>query len=472
MNTDTYNNSPEQEKKMKNSEGLHTGAGTAENKTDREARTLMLRDYIKRLSQGESLETVRKDFIAHFSEAEPFEIMQAEQMLIREGMNYRDVQKLCDVHSALFHGATREEKIANAEKAVQKSLASASDAGAAKPDNDINPEKIRTDKLSAFRKLADIPGHPLNLFRSENEAIEDVIDQIQNLLTEATGDDGTFTTNPADAWKLRENVNLLRKAAIHYAKKGDLLYPHLNARYNISGPSKVMWGVDDEIRDELRKLCEKLTPADDLNDVTVDSSTAERLKKVTTRMKEMIYKENNILFPICAKFFSREDWIGIYRDSKDYGLCLVRELPLWKEGEEAKESGPDQSAEISLPSGHFTLEQLRAVLNTLPVEISFVDENNINCYFNEGHKLFKRPLNAIGREVFTCHPPKVEAMVRAIIEEFRAGTKDSIPVWMTKEGVPVLVTYTAVRDNSGRYLGTLECVQKMDAAEQHFTKQH
>ena len=121
-----------------------------------------------------------------------------------------------------------------------------------------------------------------------------------------------------------------------------------------------------------------------------------------------------------------------------------------------------------MPGGHVTLEQLTALLNTIPVEITFVDENNINRYFNEGPKLFKRPSMAIDREVFSCHPPKIEPMVRTIIEDFRNGVRDEFPVWAEKQGKTMLIKYMAVRDKNGKYLGTGEFVQEMDFAKEHF----
>ena len=128
--------------------------------------------------------------------------------------------------------------------------------------------------------------------------------------------------------------------------------------------------------------------------------------------------------------------------------------------------------EIQLPSGHLTPYQLDAMLNTIPMELTFIDENSVNKYFNDGDdmKLFKRPLMAIDREVFSCHPPKIEPMVRSIIEDFRIGNRDSVDVWNSRDGQPVLVKYMAVRDKENNYVGTLECVQPMGFAEKHFCK--
>ncbi|SEK92733.1 hypothetical protein SAMN02910377_02211 [Pseudobutyrivibrio ruminis] len=406
----------------------------------------LLKDYIKRLSNGESLESVRADFVDNFSDVEAFNIMQAEQQLMKEGVPFTEVQKLCDVHSALFHGKTREEKIANAEKEVEASAARVT-------------SNITIEKREAAKKQAEIVGHPLHLFTKENEALTEEINKTKSLIEDIKIDPSDDNNR-----KIIEIIDNLRKVAIHYAKKGDLLYPHMKAKYDISGPSDVMWSVDDEIRDELKFIADS------------DFRNAEylgRLEHAITRMEEMIYKEQNILFPICTKFFTDEEWYKIYQDSKDYAPCLV-DFIKWPEAETAlsKENATSNATEdiIYLPGGHFTPAQLRAMLNTLPVEISFIDENDINCFFNEGPKLFKRAGMAIGRDVYSCHPPKIEMMVRSIIGDFKSGARDKVSVWMEKEGIPVLVEYIAVRDDNGQYIGTMECVQKMDEAKKHFEK--
>ena len=108
-----------------------------------------------------------------------------------------------------------------------------------------------------------------------------------------------------------------------------------------------------------------------------------------------------------------------------------------------------------------TLTQLRAVLNTLPMEITVIDDQDINRFFNEGEKFFKRPKMAVGRKVYSCHPKHVEPMVRMLIHDFKSGKKDSMSIWSEKEGKPVLINYYALRDPSGKYLGTMEAVQLM-----------
>ena len=193
----------------------------------------------------------------------------------------------------------------------------------------------------------------------------------------------------------------------------------------------------------------------------------------------MIYKENNILIPNCAVNFTDEEWYGVYYDSKDYAECFAVDNGKWDEAESYRDeynrkhnltdSMPvSGNGEIVLVGGHFTLEQLTAVLNTIPIEITFVDDNDTNVFFNEGPKVFKRPGMALGRKVYSCHPPKIEKQVRRIIQEFKDGTLDEVPIWMNKNGTTFLVKYMAVRDKNGKYLGTMELVQDMEFARKYF----
>lgn len=304
------------------------------------------------------------------------------------------------------------------------------------------------NKKERAAALMALPGHPLNTLRRENDALELLLSAARERL--AAGED------TADLLKQ------LRGLSVHYAKKGDLLYPLLKTRYEIAGPSDLMWTEDDEIRDELAALCRAERGED----------WAARLDAVLKRAQEMVFKENNIFFPICAVNLSEEEWRGIYRDETDYGSCLgIARYPWEGAGETAAaETLPETAGEIVMPGGHLTREQLIALLNTIPMEITFVDAQDINRFFNEGPKVFKRPGMALDRDVFSCHPPKIEPMVRAILEDFRAGKRNRVPVWTEKGGRTMLVTYLAVRDREGTYLGTVELVQDMEFAREHFTK--
>lgn len=404
------------------------------------SRTEQLKDYLKRLGEGEELKNVRADFVREFSEVEAAEIMQAEQELLKEGTPLSEVQKLCDIHSALFHGTTTEEKMAGSEKETEASLLRTKAQEELAKKNSF-PKRDYADKNARAADMEAITGHPLYTLSKENKVLSALLTKYKKSRDEAL-------------------LPQIRELSVHYAKKGDLLYPLLKVKYGISGPSDVMWTVDDEIRDELGALAKGSERGENWN---------IRLDAVLTRAEEMIYKEQNILFPICAVNFTKEEWFGIYHDSKDYAVCFGVAQETWEDAEGSKTSVKASiEGRIDMPGGHLTLEQLTALLNTIPMEITFVDTDNINRYFNEGPKVFKRPGMAIGRDVFSCHPPKIEPMVRRIIDDFRNNRRDSVPVWMEKGGRTMLVKYMAVRDKSGKYIGTAEFVQDMEFAKEHF----
>lgn len=383
-----------------------------------ESRTEQLKAYLRRLGEGEDLESVRKDFAEKFSDVDAHEIMDAEQQLMAEGTPLEEVQRLCDVHSALFHGATSCE---------------------------THSAPADGNKFTALM-LSGIEGHPLHTFTKENEAIQALLDK----------------------WNIDKGFDIfrrLREVGIHYDKKGDLLYTLLKVKYDVTGPHSVMWTVDDEIRHEMGLLVKE-------HDGMPSDEWLARANAVLERVEEMIYKETNILFPICAERFTDEEWRGIYRDSKAYAVCLGVENGVWEGAADvsAQSDKSDKSGEIVFPCGHLTLPQLTALLNTIPMEISFIDADNINRYFNEGFKVFKRPGMALDRDVFSCHPPKIEPLVRSIIDSFRNGKADSVQEWVEKDGHLMLVQYKAVRDPQGTYLGTVELDQNMDIAREHFAK--
>ena len=395
-------------------------------------RVEQLKGFLKRLGTGEDLGAVREDFASQFAHVEASEIMKAEQGLMREGTPLAEVQQLCDLHSALFHGSTIHEQMESEHAKVEAVLEA-------------------QEKSKSVVSLVETVGHPLNRLTEENKALD--------VLIEAT------KVKVADKTATVDDVNEVRQVSIHYAKKGDLLYPHLKVAYDISGPSMVMWTVDDDIRDGFGRLARAKS---------IDDAWYEEFDGLLTRAQEMIYKEQNILFPICAENFSTEEWYQIYKDTEQYEEIFGVERVAWAEAEAAlatqttNASGDDNT--IALIGGSLTVDQLNAMLNTMPMEVTFVDHEDINRYFNDGEKVFKRPTTAIGRDVYSCHPPKIEPIVRGIIDSFRKGERDNVAVWLEKVGRPFYVNYMAVRDQNNNYLGTLELVQDMQFAKDHFKR--
>ena len=397
--------------------------------TDSE-RVEQLKGFLKRLGTGEELGAVREDFASQFKHVEASEIMKAEQGLMREGTPLEEVQQLCDLHSALFHGSTIHEQM-DAEHAKVEAVLEAQ------------------EKSKSVVALVETVGHPLNRLTEENKALDELIEAIRPKVADKTA---TY-----------DDVNTVRQLSVHYAKKGDLLYPKLKVDYAIGGPSMVMWTVDGDIRDQLGDLAKSSQSVDDWY---------RRFDELLTRAQEMIYKEQNILFPICAENFTTQDWYQIYKDTAQYEEIFGVKRLAWPDAEHAlaESPAPADTADntIALIGGTFTIDQLDAMLNTMPMEVTFVDHEDINRYFNDGEKVFKRPTTAIGRDVFSCHPPKVEPIVRGIIDSFRKGDRDNVAVWLEKQGRPFYVNYMAVRDQNNNYIGTLELVQDMQFAKEHF----
>ena len=409
----------------------NTEANAEDTVTDSE-RVEQLKGFLKRLGTGEELGSVREDFASQFKHVEASEIMKAEQGLMREGTPLEEVQQLCDLHSALFHGSTIHEQM-DAEHAKVEAVLEAQ------------------EKSKSVVTLVETVGHPLNQLTEENKALDALIESIRPKV--------------ADKTATIDDVNTVRQVSVHYAKKGDLLYPKLKVDYAIGGPSMVMWTVDGDIRDQLGDLAKSSQSVDDWY---------RRFDELLTRAQEMIYKEQNILFPICAENFSKEEWYQIYKDTAQYEEIFGVKRIAWPEADAAlatqtsKSSGDDNA--IGLIGGTLTVDQLDAMLNTMPMEVTFVDHEDINRYFNDGEKVFKRPTTAIGRDVYSCHPPKVEPIVRGIIDSFRKGDRDNVAVWLEKQGRPFYVNYMAVRDQNNNYIGTLELVQDMQFAKEHFAR--
>lgn len=397
-------------------------AETPQEASTPEERSQLLQSYIRRLTAGEDLKTVQADFVKHFRGVDAEEIASAEQQLIRSGMPIGEVQRMCDVHSALFHGST------------------------------VSEDLFRKGIDSQTMRLVKEEGHPLNILYQEDVAIDGLMNEVQTLLAEGV-----------QPMMMQRQLRGLQTLTDHFAKKGNLLYPLLRNRYDVDAPYNVMWGVDDEIRNQLHRLCKQ--PVD-------DEDWREKMKEVLKREQEMIYKEVNILFPLCADHFSEDDWQEVRTEIDGFRPAVIGGYPEWPRHRHTHPlyRAEETTAEVRLPSGHLTPGQLTAMLDTMPYEVTFVDDRNINRYFNQQReeKLFKRPLMALDRPVFDCHPPRVQPVVRKLLEDFRNGHRDSFEVWSEKGGHDVLIRYMAVRDEAGKFLGTLECVQVMDFARKHY----
>lgn len=383
---------------------------------NRAQRVRTLKTIIRRLHAGEAPDAVRTSLKELVCQTDYSEVMAMEQELIAEGMPVEEIQGMCDLHSQV----TREVLV----------------------------------------QLAPAPlpsGHPVDTFRRENEALRESISRLQVAMSRIleTADEGDASA-PLLEW--RQALNELQDVEKHYQRKEHLLFTALE-RHGISGPSKVMWGKDDQIRQLLKDLSVALRES--------GASVAEwKLLAATTgaaaanSLHEMIYKEEQILFPICLERFTADEWAEIWASSPRYGWCLVEPRQEYKPaGAVASDRAADTDG-VSLPTGTLSLKQLTAIFSTLPVDLTFVDADDRVAFFSEGpHRVFARSRAIIGRMVQNCHPPRSVEVVEHILSDFRSGRQSVAEFWIQFMGRFVHIRYFAVRDEEGHYLGTLEVTQ-------------
>lgn len=285
---------------------------------------------------------------------------------------------------------------------------------------------IFEDSLEKNLRPEESPGHPIHTYMEENRAAEELIADIRE--------------NPTP-----ELIQKLADIEIHYTRLENQLFPMLEKR-EFEGPSQVMWAKHDEVRQLIRQGSE------------VDA------EEFATQVEDMIFKEETILFPTSLELLSIQDWQKVKNGEEEIGFAWVSPGDEWKPVtpeviHEVKE--PPQLADIlSMQTGKLTLEQINLIMTNLPIEISFINENDEVAYYSDTkERIFPRSPGVIGRKVQRCHPPKSLDKVMKIIEAFKTGQEDVAEFWINMNGKYIHIRYFAIRDNSGKYRGTLEVMQ-------------
>jgi DUF438 domain-containing protein len=190
------------------------------------------------------------------------------------------------------------------------------------------------------------------------------------------------------------------------------------------------------------------------------------------RIREMIYKEENILLPMILEKLDEEEWKSIARESKEFGYCLLDKVPQWSalveapastaavDGEPARRAHSPALGTLVMPSGSLMPKEIVKILDTLPLDMTFVDKDDKVKYFSQGKdRVFERTVSILGRDVANCHPPQSVHVVEKILDSFKNGEKDHEDFWIRMGPKFVYIRYYAVRSDSGEYLGTLEVTQ-------------
>lgn len=376
-----------------------------------------LKELILELHNGVSPEEVERKLVEHLRDVPYGEVVEVEQQLINEGLPAEEVLRFCDVHSKVLEGHI--------------------DHAGAKPVP---------------------PGHPVDVFLHENKALLAVVENARKLVAELVQSDASQI--PSHLLALKAQFNALMDVDKHYRRKENLLFPFLE-KYGITGPPKVMWGKHDEIRDLLKASIEALGAEGSVTQDEAQTLAELVLTSALDGVDDMTMKEEAILFPMAMDKLTDIDWYEVAQQTVEIGFCLYDPKVEWKpEGVEVKSKSRAERNTISLPSGSMTTAELLAILNTLPVDLTFVDKNDKVKYFSQGkHRIFDRNRAILNRDVRLCHPPSSVHIVDQIINDFKNGKEESAPFWITLHGKFIHIEYFALRDDEGNYLGTLEVSQ-------------
>ena len=374
-----------------------------------------LKELLLKIHHGVSEESVRNELLLSLSQIPYGEVVEVEQELISEGLPEEEILDLCDAHSAVLEG--------------------------------------RVD-LSALKPVFD--GHPVDVFRKENEEIRKLTNSIFALISEIRRETDDTISNKII--KLRGLFNTLYDVDKHYQRKEYLLFPYLE-KAGITGPPKVMWGKHDEIRELVKGSIEVLETTE-MTKEEFEAVAEIVLELAAAGTKEMITKEEEILFPMSLDVLTEADWYEISKQSLEIGFCLYDPSVTWKPDwaeEQSINELQKSGSHIQLPSGSFSAEEIMTILNTLPVDITFVDKDDKVKYFSQGtERIFQRNRAILNRDVRHCHPPASAHIVDKIIDDFKSGRQNSAPFWINMGGKMIHIEYFALRNDKGEYLGTLE----------------
>lgn len=435
-----------------------------------ENRIEVLKDILLRLHHGADADSVQEDFNQNFKGVSALEISMMEHELMGDetGITFEDVMGLCNVHANLFKGAVSDVDAPDAEQ----------------------------------------EGHPVYVFKQENLALRSAMFRIRRIIENyEKPENADFRDDLLRGLKFQ--MGLLGQFDNHYKRKEELFFP-LMEQHGHDAPPRVMWGVDDDIRELFQKA---QAAVDKLPEVSI-AEVSQAFETFAHEFEEMIFKEEAILLMILLEALTQDDWLAIADESDAYGYAIIKPTAKWQPKRESFESEKPGSASatvnsddscqtnaelndnlltkvIDMPEGQFTIsftpkkeklavdrtttqpfgngylsvEQANLILNHIPLEISFVNKDDIFQYFNNNtvpeKMVFKRTPSQIGRNVELCHPPKVLDKVKKVFKLLRSGERDKVVMWFKSEKMEkfIHITYAAVRDENGDFQGVLEYVQ-------------
>lgn len=311
------------------------------------------------------------------------------------------------------------------------------------------------------RRMKDIPYTPpkkgsyLDCMIRNNEEMESHLNAIRLLIKD-------FNIDPNDSY-IKEELRIIFKDLSvftnYYTIKENVLFPFIERKWENFRCLHIMWSMHDDVRRNLKDMDVLL------NEPQIDIKLFNKLiGEIFLHMLSIKFREERILFPVLEDSLPEAELTTLMQESAKIGFPYYQ--PEIHSGIK-KESKPVDNKTVDLGSGTLTIEQIKLIFNHLPVDITYVDENDKVCYFSSPKKrIFPRTTGIIGREVSNCHPPESVHIVEQIIEAFRKGEKNEASFWIHMKEDFVLIQYFALRDESGNYKGVIEVSQKIDEISQ------
>ena len=284
----------------------------------------------------------------------------------------------------------------------------------------------------------------------ENSHLKERLNKLKKYMKGINESEGFFSMARSDMNSFLDNFLILKEIEYHYLKKENILFPYLEKHGGHLKCLPVMWSIHDDVRSSLKHIGQLREKG--VKDV---KTLLKIIGEIFFSMYAMIFREELILYPAASGILEGEEWEMMLNESYEIGFSFIT----------APERKKDKVsiADILVPdlidtgTGKLSLDILKLILNSLPLDITFVDENDRVVYFSQPkNRIFTRTKGILGREVKNCHPPESIDKVNGIIDSFRNGTssKESFRIYIN--GRYILIEYYALCDNSNRYRGTLE----------------
>lgn len=292
----------------------------------------------------------------------------------------------------------------------------------------------------------------LGFLMQENSALVNKLDEIKIILKEKD-----FQTRKKE---LIPRIHELKEFNHHYLKKENILFPYMEKKLEKYGGLSIMWALHDEARALLKKNVKCIE-----DEGCTETELNEQLGKLFFALHGLVKKEELILFPAAVEVINEGEWKEMHRQSLEYEFPFIEKPEeIVEEDKEAallsRTAGAEGGYLLRTETGELTLEQILMIFNTMPVDMTFVDENNrVRFYTRPKDRIFPRSPAVIGRDVAKCHPPESVHKVHEIIDAFKTGRKDSAIFWINLKGRRILIQYFALRDEKGNYRGILEISQ-------------